>query len=65
MSGNESDRDNTLTDEDQMTQTYECTMGGTVSLSKKKKQYLEQEIVDRSGAYNYAEDPDTYKKARK
>ena len=48
-----------------MTQTFECTMGGTVSLSKKKKQYLEQEIVDRSGAYNYAEDPDTYKKARK
>lgn len=65
LSGNESDRDNTLTDEDQMTQTFECTMGGTVSMSKKKKQYLEQDIVDRSGAYNYAEDPNTYKKARK
>jgi len=56
---------NTLTEEDNMT-SFECTMGGTdLGLSKKKRQYLEQEIIDRSGAYNYAEDPSTYKKARK
>ena len=34
-------------------------------LTKKKKQYLEQAIVDRSGAYDYAADPSNYKKARK
>ena len=34
-------------------------------LTKKKQQYLEQAIIDRSGQYDYAEDPGTYKKARK
>ena len=34
-------------------------------LTKKKKEYMEQAIVDRSGAYDYAQDPQNYKKARK
>ena len=33
--------------------------------SKKKQQYVEQEIHDRSGTYRYGADPATYKKARK
>lgn len=44
--------------------TYEQTAGGSY-LSKKKIQYLEQKISDRTGSYNYAEDPTLYKKARK
>lgn len=44
--------------------TYEQTSGGSF-LSKKKMQYLEQKISDRSGSYCYAEDPTLYKKARK
>ena len=34
-------------------------------LSKKKQQYMEQNIRDKSGEYNYDADPVTYKKARK
>ena len=33
--------------------------------SKKKQQYMEQHIRDKSGVYNYDEDPASYKKARK
>ena len=51
--------------DDDNTTSFEQTVGGTVSLSKKKREYLEQAITDRSGAYNYAEDPTNYKKARK
>ena len=58
---------NNLTAEDDNTNSFERTSGGTIlaNLSKKKQQYIEQTIVDRSGAYDYAQDPDTYKKARK
>ena len=59
---------NNLTAEYEQTEScFEQTAGGTIltGRSKKKQQYLEQEIVDRSGAYNYAEDPTSYKKARK
>jgi len=45
--------------------SFEHTVGGTVNLSKKKQQYITQDIVDRSGAYSYADDPLNYKKARK
>lgn len=34
-------------------------------LSKKKMEYQEQEIQDKSGKYNYDDDPIMYKKARK
>jgi len=34
-------------------------------LTNKKKQYLQDAIVDKNGAYNYLEDPTEYKKARK
>ena len=34
-------------------------------LTNKKKQYLQDEIVDKNGAYNYLDDPTEYKKARK
>lgn len=33
--------------------------------SKKKQQYMEQKIQDRSGVFNFEEDPQAYKKARK
>lgn len=38
---------------------------GKGQISKKKKQYLEQEIVDKTGKFTYQEDPTQYKKARK
>lgn len=51
---------------EEQTSSFERTAGGSMTgLSKKKLQYLEQGIVDRSGAYDYAQDPDNYKKARK
>jgi hypothetical protein len=34
-------------------------------LTNKKRQYLENEIHDKNGAYSYLEDPTEYKKARK
>ena len=34
-------------------------------LSKKKREYLEQKIEDRSGQFDYQADPTAYKKARK
>jgi len=60
--------DNTFTSgPDQPGSSNEQTEGGTIlaNISKKKKQYLEQQIIDRSGNYDYAEDPTQYKKARK
>ena len=50
------------TEEGEQTTSFEQTAN---LLSKKKQQYLEQAIVDRSGAYDYAQDPAQYKKARK
>lgn len=34
-------------------------------LTNKKKQYLQNQIVDKNGAYSYLADPTEYKKARK
>jgi hypothetical protein len=34
-------------------------------LTNKKKEYLDQAIIDKNGAYLYEEDPLEYKKARK
>jgi response regulator of citrate/malate metabolism len=34
-------------------------------LTNKKKQYLQDSIFDKNGAYSYLEDPVEYKKARK
>jgi hypothetical protein len=34
-------------------------------LTNKKKEYLQDSIIDKNGAYNYLEDPNEYKKARK
>jgi hypothetical protein len=34
-------------------------------LTNKKKQYLQDAIIDKNGAYTYLEDPIEYKKARK
>jgi hypothetical protein len=34
-------------------------------LTNKKKQYLQDAIQDKNGAYSYLEDPIEYKKARK
>ena len=34
-------------------------------LTNKKKQYLQDAIIDKNGAYSYLEDPTEYKKARK
>lgn len=55
---------NTLTGEEDQS-SFEQTAGGSAALTKKKQQYLEQEIKDRSGNFNYADDPQNYKKARK
>ena len=35
------------------------------TLSKKKKQYIEQKIEDKTGVFSYQDDPNQYKKARK
>ena len=34
-------------------------------LTNKKREYLEEAIVDRNGEYQYDQDPLEYKKARK
>ena len=34
-------------------------------LTNKKKEYLNDAIIDKNGAYSYLEDPLEYKKARK
>lgn len=34
-------------------------------LTNKKKEYLQEAIADKNGLYNYVEDPQEYKKARK
>ena len=37
----------------------------SIKLTKKKKEYLEKAIEDKSGVFNYNDDPNAYKKARK
>jgi hypothetical protein len=36
-----------------------------IRLTNKKKQYLQDAIIDKNGAYSFLEDPVEYKKARK
>jgi len=46
----------------------ENAMDKSVDLSRltnKKKQYLQDAIIDKNGAYSFLEDPVEYKKARK
>lgn len=46
----------------------DCTLANDINvarLTNKKKQYLQDAIFDKNGAYSYLEDPVEYKKARK
>ncbi|TNV88205.1 hypothetical protein FGO68_gene9689 [Halteria grandinella] len=43
----------------------ESTVDQLARLTNKKREYLDQAIVDKNGEFNYEEDPQEYKKARK
>ncbi len=43
----------------------ETTYDETGKLTNKKREYLEEQIVDKNGEYHYEDDPLEYKKARK
>ena len=45
--------------------SHDQTVGGSVIYSKKKKQYTQEVINDKRGEFNYEDDPNQYKKARK
>lgn len=45
--------------------TMTCGNMDVNKLTNKKKQYLQDAIIDKNGAYTYLEDPVEYKKARK
>jgi len=55
--------------DDELIDSYDGTMTcGNMDVNKltnKKKQYLQDAIIDKNGAYTYLEDPVEYKKARK
>jgi len=54
--------------EDSVEANNECTALNDINvarLTNKKKQYLQDAIFDKNGAYSYLEDPVEYKKARK
>lgn len=63
----ESENNNTLTADDDVDSSniFDETAQGAFLLSKKKREYLEQKIEDRSGQFDYEADPIAYKKARK
>ena len=48
---------------DEMTSNYD--FGSDAGITKKKQQYMEQKIEDKTGTYDYELDPVMYKKARK
>lgn len=56
-------RDDELDDSHDGTMT--CGNMDVNKLTNKKKQYLQDAIIDKNGAYTYLEDPVEYKKARK
>lgn len=56
-------RDDELDDSQDGTMT--CGNMDVNKLTNKKKQYLQDAIIDKNGAYTYLEDPVEYKKARK
>jgi hypothetical protein len=39
--------------------------GDVANLTGKKRQYIDAQIVDSTGEFNYLENPNEYKKARK
>lgn len=54
--------------EDSVEANNDCTAMNDINvarLTNKKKQYLQDAIFDKNGAYSYLEDPVEYKKARK
>lgn len=57
------DATNSLDDSNANSRSDTNTASG--NLSKKKKQYIEQAIVDKTGVFSYVQDPNLYKKARK
>jgi len=54
------DEDDMSFDEDMSASNFDIN-----KLTNKKKQYLQDAIVDKNGAYTYLDDPIEYKKARK
>ena len=62
-----SDNENTTTN-DQVEDSYSNEDDSDLcaaALSKKKQQYLEEQIADKNGVFDYSKDPNQYKKARK
>ena len=55
----------TIQDGTQMNPVYLEETLDIEKLTNKKKEYLQDAIVDKNGAYSYLEDPQEYKKARK
>lgn len=54
--------------EDSLEAMNDCTQMNDINIARltnKKKQYLQDAIQDKNGAYSYLEDPVEYKKARK
>lgn len=54
--------------EDSVEANNDCSAMNDINvarLTNKKKQYLQDAIFDKNGAYSYLEDPIEYKKARK
>jgi hypothetical protein len=54
--------------DDSLEANNDCTTLNDINvarLTNKKKQYLQDSIFDKNGAYSYLEDPVEYKKARK
>jgi len=52
-------------DHDDESEDMDLTSIDVQKLTNKKKQYLQDAIIDKNGAYSYLEDPIEYKKARK
>ena len=64
-SQNMTDTLSTIQDGTQMNPAYLEETLDIEKLTNKKKEYLQDAIIDKNGAYSYLEDPQEYKKARK
>ena len=62
---NMTDTLSTIQDGTQMNPAYLEETLDIEKLTNKKKEYLQDAIIDKNGAYSYLEDPQEYKKARK
>ena len=62
---NSEDADLSLEDDEAQDDSNNDTTTAMGDLTKKKQQYKDQNIRDKTGVYNYDADPVTYKKARK